>query len=91
MQQAQRAKQNLTKNKERIFPANMVDPIFICFLNNELENFESIFCQPILPTVIKAKLYELLIQVLRMDQKSISRSILKSKFLNFVIIDFDKY
>jgi hypothetical protein len=58
---------------------------------NEIENFESVLCQPIIPTMVKVKLYELLSALIQMDNSAILTNIYKSKILNFIIIDYDKF
>ena len=60
LQQAERAKAALIGDKGRIYEKNKLCPIVSCLIGVEIVNFESLICQPILPTMIKSKLYELL-------------------------------
>ena len=60
MQQAELAKQAILNGKQRIFEKGHLDDIIITLLSQEICNLESLLCQPILPTIIKVKLYELL-------------------------------
>ena len=57
----------------------------------EIENLENLICQPILPTIIKAKLYELLSALIQLDDETICEQILKSKILSYIIIDYNRY
>lgn len=60
MQQAAKAKEALTKDKGRIFEEGPLDPMFGIMMALQIENIENLICQPIIPTMIKAKLYDLL-------------------------------
>lgn len=63
----------------------------IGLLSNSIDNLEDLICQPIIPTLIKSTLYELLAGLLSMKEPSILKNIHKSKLLNYVIIDYNKY
>ena len=91
MQQAERAKAALIEGKQRIFEKGVIDPIVSGLIADEIENFENLICQPILPTIIKAKLYELLSALIQVDDPQICEQIHKSKIPNWLIIDYSKY
>lgn len=91
LQQAERAKAELIKDKTRIYQKDQIDQIVVFLFANEIENFESVLCQPIIPTMVKVKLYELLSALIQMDDSAILTNIYKSKILNFIIIDYDKF
>lgn len=91
MQQAEKAKAALVGDKERIFEKGVIDPIVAALLAEEVENFENLLCQPILPTIIKAKLYELLSSMIQVDVQEICEQILESKILNYIVIDYSTY
>ena len=60
-------------------------------ISEEIENLENLICQPILPTIIKAKLYELLSALIQLDDVSICEQIYSSKILAYIIIDYNRY
>ena len=91
LQQAERAKAALIGDKGRIYQKGKLCPIVSSLIGVSIVNFESLICQPILPTMIKAKLYELLSAFIQVEQPIILMKILASKVLNYLIIDFDKY
>lgn len=57
----------------------------------QIENIENLICQPIIPTMIKAKLYDLLQALVQVDEPQISQKIYESKILNFIVIDYSKF
>ena len=91
MQQAEKAKAALIEGKQRIFDVKSIDPMVSALIAEEIENLENLICQPILPTIIKAKLYELLSALIQLDDALICEYIHSSKILAYVIIDYNRY
>lgn len=84
----------MVKDKQRIYSQESQDitlPIVIGLLSNSIDNLEDLICQPIIPTIIKATLYDLMAGLVSMKMPMILENILRSKLLNYVIIDYDKY
>jgi hypothetical protein len=71
MQLAERAKNAIIQGKSRIFERNMIDPLIINLLSQEICNIDLILLQPELPTIIKVKLYELLSNLIQIDDEEV--------------------
>lgn len=91
MQQAEKAKAALIEGKGRIFEKGPLDPLVGTLLSEEIPNLENLICQPIIPTIIKAKLYELLSALIQVGDVQICEKIYQSKIINFLILDYSRF
>ena len=91
MQQNELAKAALIQGKERLYEKGGIDQLSSCLISLEILNFENLFCQPIIPTILRAKLYDLLIALIQLGETQIIQGIHQSKILNYILIDYDKY
>lgn len=81
----------MIEGKGRIFEKGPLDPLVATLFSEEIPNLENLICQPIIPTMVKAKLYEILSAFIQLGDQQICEKINESKILNFLLLDYTRF